>query len=319
MWEHTYQLTLSMIEKPYVGWDFPPYTSQYVNISEDSLRVTPGADCREDAYRIFIFGGSTLWGYGSPDFGTIPAYVQTALDEALDRPICVQNYGELAFNSTQEFLSFALQVRQGNVPDMAIFYSGVNDVRSGVLNNAAGQPYNLSVVRQGISRNTNPFIEALRENFHLVNNLVTSPMTYPSNPDALQPHLADQVVEMYQENQRITQAVADAYGVRAVFLWQPEIINCGKTLTPHEQQQLALTGEINIQLYSQVYQRIAPLAAASTEDNFYSVATVNEWITNPEGEMFIDSNHMLPPGNEIMGRTIASIVLPYIETDTGVN
>ncbi|MFN8372402.1 MAG: hypothetical protein U0694_05945 [Anaerolineae bacterium] len=61
MWESTYQITVnSLVDRPYVGWDYSPYVSEYVNVDEDSRRVTPNSNCSvEGVYRVYMFGGST--------------------------------------------------------------------------------------------------------------------------------------------------------------------------------------------------------------------------------------------------------------------
>src|SRR5262245_27199169 len=99
-----------------------------INIDEDGLRRTPGAVCRSDSYKIFAFGGSTMWGTGSPDWGTIPAYLQTAFENLNKRPICVVNFGESAFVSTQSVITLLARLQSGDVPNVAVFYDATNDI-----------------------------------------------------------------------------------------------------------------------------------------------------------------------------------------------
>ena len=43
-------------------------------------------------------------------------------------PVCVVNFGESGFVSTQGVIQLILELQSGNIPDLVIFYDGVNDV-----------------------------------------------------------------------------------------------------------------------------------------------------------------------------------------------
>ncbi len=67
LWHNTYEVSFNPKYRPYTTWRHGPFESEHLNIDDNFLRVTPGADCSPDAYRVFVFGGSTMWGVGSPD------------------------------------------------------------------------------------------------------------------------------------------------------------------------------------------------------------------------------------------------------------
>src|SRR5208337_2872249 len=58
--------------KPYVVWRRAPFTGKTINIDSDGLRKTYYTACDQDAYTIWMFGDSGLWGAGLPDWETIP-------------------------------------------------------------------------------------------------------------------------------------------------------------------------------------------------------------------------------------------------------
>ena len=62
---------------PFTVWSRPPYQSETVNVNFEGLRVVPNTDCGEASLKVWFFGGSTMWGTSSPDWGTIPAQFQT--------------------------------------------------------------------------------------------------------------------------------------------------------------------------------------------------------------------------------------------------
>src|SRR6266849_4077207 len=77
-----FNLSRSTRYHPYVLYRRAPFKGETININDAGIRLTPGADCSAGAgsYRVFTFGGSTMWGTGSPDWGTIAAYLQAGLE-----------------------------------------------------------------------------------------------------------------------------------------------------------------------------------------------------------------------------------------------
>ena len=123
-WAETYwaeSIQQRIAYAPYVVWTSAPFEGETITINAQGLRETPGAECESAAYRVFMFGGSTMWGHGSPNHGTIPAYVQAALAKEIEQPVCVTNFGRTAYVSTQGLLQLIFELRAGNIPDAVIF------------------------------------------------------------------------------------------------------------------------------------------------------------------------------------------------------
>src|SRR5215471_4273247 len=59
--------------EPSVLWRGVPYKGETITINEDGTRDTPGSQCDKEAYTVFTFGGSAMWGAGATDADTIPA------------------------------------------------------------------------------------------------------------------------------------------------------------------------------------------------------------------------------------------------------
>ena len=117
--------------EPYYHWRRGPYRGKYVNIDEEGLRRTVKSP-KPGARKVFMFGGSTMWGTGSPDSDTIPSLLQRRLGDSYD----VYNFGEYAYVSTQELNYLLKRLADGDVPRIVIFYDGVNDGSAGVYSPA---------------------------------------------------------------------------------------------------------------------------------------------------------------------------------------
>ena len=64
-----------------------------------------------------------MWGTGSPTWGTISANLQKGLEKLRPGLVCVMNYAESAYVSTQDIIMLLLQLQSGNVPDVVLFYN----------------------------------------------------------------------------------------------------------------------------------------------------------------------------------------------------
>lgn len=124
----------------------------YVTVNRVGFREVPEQGpwppMRERYFTVFLFGGSSAFNYGLPDHETIAAYLQERLaGVGLPRPPRVYNFGVAYYTSTQERQLFAALVRQGTLPDLAIFLDGMND-----FHYARGQPPQASNVDPRVVR-----------------------------------------------------------------------------------------------------------------------------------------------------------------------
>ncbi|MDP6632289.1 MAG: SGNH/GDSL hydrolase family protein [Dehalococcoidales bacterium] len=128
-WEEIGEFSLTSVYKPFVGWKYGPYHGEYINVNSEGVRTTwrPGETPGELAETLYVFGGSTVWGYGARDDHTIPSYLYKLLDSS-DYDVEVHNYGEWAYTITQETVYLALLLKEGHRPDYVIFYGGANEV-----------------------------------------------------------------------------------------------------------------------------------------------------------------------------------------------
>ena len=114
---------------PFVYWRAGPFQGKYVQIDEHGLRRTTSQADRATALKVFLFGGSTMFGAGSRDEHTIASELASQLS-ATGQDVNVVNYGQNGYVSAQECLTLELACQAGQIPDVVIFYDGVNDVAS---------------------------------------------------------------------------------------------------------------------------------------------------------------------------------------------
>jgi lysophospholipase L1-like esterase len=109
----------------------PPFTSTHVNISPEGYRPIKGQmpfSTNPDHCNVFVFGGSTTWGYGLPDGETIASHLQRHLNDGLTAPrYRVVNYGVCASYSKYERKHLERLIQEEKQPDHVVFIDGLNE------------------------------------------------------------------------------------------------------------------------------------------------------------------------------------------------
>ncbi|MGH7719731.1 MAG: SGNH/GDSL hydrolase family protein, partial [Gemmatimonadaceae bacterium] len=144
-WREFEQVNEKTRYHPYIVWRRAPFHGRLIDVNDEGIRRTPGAACTPGAgaLTVYAFGGSTMWGMGAPDWGTIPAYLESELSRRARGPVCVVNYAELGFVSTQGVIQLVRLLEAGTVPDVVIFYDGINDVATAHTYQRAGLHFQL--------------------------------------------------------------------------------------------------------------------------------------------------------------------------------
>lgn len=110
-----------------------PIDGRFVTVDEAGFRhIKDQAPWppEKEALSVFVFGGSTAFGYGVRDEETIASFLQERLRGATERKVAVYNFGRGFYYSSQELLLFLRLLQRGAVPDVAVFIDGFNDIHA---------------------------------------------------------------------------------------------------------------------------------------------------------------------------------------------
>jgi hypothetical protein len=199
-------------------------TSRYLNVSNGLRRGATDLPWPPDksAFNIFVFGGSTTFGIGVPDWDTIPSAMQRALrGAAISRSVNVYNMGRPGFASTGELLVFLSLLDQGVIPDVAIFIDGFNDSVQWDGIWGVGPTLSLLIDR---SQETGGYLALAIAQMPLVRatRILAGKMRTASGGIHFQPRsVADEVIQRWLSNKKLIEKVAAAYNVNTCFVWQP--------------------------------------------------------------------------------------------------
>jgi hypothetical protein len=116
---------------PYRGYWSDPFSTRYKNVDSLGRRVTiqPRFD-PATARRIFLLGGSTMFGFNSRDSLTIPSLVASQLHAQGLQDLEVVNLGQGGFTVTQEATTLLVELARGRPPAAAAFLDGTNDIHA---------------------------------------------------------------------------------------------------------------------------------------------------------------------------------------------
>lgn len=303
---------------PFLIWGVTEWHGKYVNADATpmgTLRRTVNPDASACAGKktltIWMFGGSTLFGSGVPDFTTIPSYL--ARDLNADGPDCyrVENFGAEGYNTNQEVILLAKQLKAGRHPDLAIFYDGVNDSYVGMF--APGFPdshWDYAAIQARVEGSLAGKLEFLRNSYalRLMREVVMRRATHATPSDDNRTEKAVAVLDNYEANLRIAKVLGAAYGFQVYCFWQPSLAYGHKVLAPYEQQLVKLDSN------SPEGSAFPPMAAAYQEAERRTAESADfvflGYLFDPvKDPLYLDRwMHLGPRGDEIVAGALAKYI-----------
>jgi hypothetical protein len=241
--------------EPYVYFRQKPFTGQTITIDDSGLRQTwhappaPDDRSRGHVFKVLMLGGSSLWGFGARDDRTIPSLIARKLHERGLR-IEVRNLAEIGYVSTQEVVALIRELQAGYRPDLVIFYDGVNDTTSALLEGEAGVTTNERNRRAEFNLRSSP----ARLSAVMIGRLIEESASYrfaqvigrrlgTMRPSSSEWPAADRrrtltagAVNVYRANIEIVDRLSRGFGFDALYFWQPVVFD-KPSLTPSEQDE----------------------------------------------------------------------------------
>lgn len=299
---------------PHVGHRrVPNYEGKYINLDDNSIRKTffQCSDGSEEFIKIFVFGGSTMWGAGVRDVATIPSLLSKNL---CDKGFAVEvtNFGESGYTNTQEMIKLQLELRKGNIPDIIIFYDGVNNVYSSYQNQIAGVPQNIENRKEEFNAklNLNKFNPKIAfSNFNRVLYKLNK-MLHKTNFFMLDHNetIDEDTADIYFNNIKIIKALGKEFNFKSYFYWQPTLF----TKTHHSVDESNLRKLAKDTTLAKSYVGVTKKIQLSEEVN-----DLTDIFNNQTNTIFTDWNHVSEEGNSMVAREITEDIVNYLkEKDT---
>jgi hypothetical protein len=219
------------VYEPYTHFKEAPFTGQFINVDTNGFRRSNNQGPwppDTNRYNVFLFGGSTLFGYGVPDTQTIASYLQGALSDSLRRDVRVYNFGRGAYHSVQERILFEQLLLVGFIPHLAIFVDGLNEFYFPDGGPLYATTFEQMMNGQWAREHRYDDVKKLPA-VALANRWLRKPeeprasragLESDHSPEEIR-SMADAACQRYLNNRRLTERIAAANGVKVCFVWQP--------------------------------------------------------------------------------------------------
>jgi lysophospholipase L1-like esterase len=313
--------------EPYVYFRQKAFSGLTITIDADGLRRTwqpppaPHGSDESRPIRILMLGGSSLWGFGARDEHTIPSLIVRKLHEK-DLRVDARNLAEIGYVSTQEVVALIRELQAGYRPDLVLFYDGVNDTTSALLEGEAGVTTNernrraefnirQSPRRLGTSMIARLVQDSAAYRFAQVigNRLAGGQAEVGGLPAAdRRKELVAEVVRRYRANVSIVEKLGREFGFHALFFWQPVVFD-KPSLTPYEREEAAKLGWAR-GFFGEVLDAIHGSTELSRDPRFRDLSRL---FSSSESLIFIDYCHTTESANGRIAREIAREIASIIQ------
>ena len=315
---HEFFLSREVRYHAFVLYRRAPFRGETINIDQDGIRVTPGVDCSPNAFKVFVFGGSAMWGTGSPDWHTIPSYLQVNLTKIKTGPVCVVNFGESGYVSTQSVIELTLQLQLGNVPDVTLFFDGVNDIYTAYQYGRVGLHGDFDQLAAKVEHRDGPrqapLLELLERSslYALAVSLVSK--LRQEVPSTRQLHtyetegvdvdkLSNDILQIYLSNYKIVDGLVQKYGFQSFFFWPPHLTSCKKPLTTEELELKRGLDPALAKLYLAVYHKIESLLP-----DYQNLIYMGTIFDDYKQLIWLDDNHVTSVGNALIAQEMLKVL-----------
>lgn len=286
---------------PYVEWIRNPFRGRFLTINKDGQRRTVNRRCNNPLI-IHVYGGSTVWGTGVRDEHTIPSWLSRLASQENSKCVRVDNFGEGGYVTSQDLNRFVTNIRAGKAPHVAVFYAGINDsyVAYQQIPASFPQAFHLFAERLDSSNNTFWGLAIRLVKSSEVHGIIQPAVSALRSDTSQLPDEAKlrEAAEVFCKNFQLAETLADAHGIKTIFILQPCLQTTGKRLTSRERRILESLDKNLVTVFVQFYSVLHSECRAA---HFIDLATMfDKWPEN----VFIDRFHLTPFGNREIARQI---------------
>ncbi len=341
--------------EPFVYWRGRPFQGRHIRIAADGVRATwraphapvlppttpalaepaghrsPETSAPTEPLRIFVFGGSTMWGFGARDDQTIASQLAQQLAAAGLRTN-VTNFAQIGYVTSQDVIVLGRLLADRQVPRAVVLLGGYNDVAAGIWNRQPGRSLDDAARSHEFLASRRPAPELLGWTARntAIGRLAQS--FRPRPPGALLPsqhelpQWSQAIWDNYTGDLKLVDAWSAAYGFDAVYAWQP-VIYLKQPLSSSEQAAAAGRGS-QAMLCSAVFDlaraefKATPLASITPDVQSHGPQPgVRLYLgecfngTDWHGQTaFFDRCHLVESAQAELARRLSQVLIPRLRT-----
>jgi len=293
--------------EPFTHFRLKEFNGEHNTIDSIGHRKTLNSNLinTTDPLKIFCFGGSTMYSTGARDSHTIPSELSKLIyKEHPNLNIEITNFGCHGYNRSIENVQLQQELLKNNIPDIVIFYDGVNEIIGAHQNNKAGTPTNainrknefklghsyskkikLFLNSSGLSR----FVLYLQRRIFKTKSFETESVQ----------KLSKDIANNYIQNLKISKSFSREYNFKVLNFLQPVIYSKEK----HSEYELVMANKHKYleKLYLNSYSLIQQNKMLVSDTTFIDISTV---FNTTSKTIYTDFCHTAEKGNTIVANEI---------------
>jgi lysophospholipase L1-like esterase len=241
---------LRQMYEPYTQFRTRPPISKYIEIVAPgfrSIRNQAPWPPQESKLNIFVFGGSTTFGWGVRNIDTIPSFMGERFSRSKGKAVSVYNFGRCSYFCTQERILLEKLIMDGHYPDIAVFIDGLNDGAR-----LSGDPaFTERLAKLMDEPEIDPWVRVVYALpvVKLALRLVGPNQSKESKNKTPDPDMAIRsIVSRYSHNKTLVEAISEKYHIKTLFVWQP-------VASYNYNQKYNIFGDFNYEAYQPVLNR----------------------------------------------------------------
>ncbi|QRM89030.1 hypothetical protein FG167_07200 [Lacinutrix sp. WUR7] len=294
---------------PYLHYSHKPFQGKFNTINNLGQRKTTQHKVNDTLapIKIFCFGGSTMYGIGTTDETTIPSILSNLLIKAFpDTNFEITNFGVQGYQRDMEAIQLSQEVLKNNIPDIAIFLDGVNEVLAAFNNNDAGIPTNafnrnmeFNTIRS-YSKRTQLFLKS-SYTYRFVQYLRKKIATPKKSIDVTS--LSKKIAANYRNHIIYSDPISANYNFKVFNFFQPTIFT-KHILTDFEKTEKE-NASFKEALYEETYKIILEDSILKNTDSFIDLHLAFD---NNSNTLFTDFCHTEEKGNTILAQEMVNVI-----------
>ncbi len=289
----------------YVHMRLKQFKGKHNTINNSGHRTTLNIKNSTNPIKIFCFGGSTMYGIGARDSHTIPSELFKLIKIKLPNlKFEITNFGCHGYNRNTENIQLQQELIKKNIPDIVIFYDGVNEVIGAHENHKAGTPTN-ALKRKKEYRISNSYLNKLKLLFsssainrftiYLQRKLLK---TIPYETQNIE-NLSIEIADNYIQNLQISKSLSKQYNFEIINFFQPVLFS-KKKLSKYE-FIIADKHSYLKKIYLKSYALIQQNKTLPLDTNFFDISSIFDTTSKT---IYTDFCHTAEKGNLIVANEI---------------
>ena len=296
--------------KSFLGWRHAKISLGGTNVEgEFQTRISKNQKLQKSTW---FFGGSTMWGVGVEDNGTIPSQFASKTGKS------VFNFGESGWNTRQSLNQLLNLLGEKHKPQTIIFYDGVNDISAGCreeITQLAAYSEEI-IVRQKLKEAplaeiNNSIISWIIEPYKIISNKlklnIKKKPSMVNNTCYGNPQKAEKVARHLINNWHTAYLLSKSNSIEFFAILQPSAFTTTSYKGHVLRNKLYLQHkENNLAVYPLILKMMKEECDYS-EDFCSRLVDGTKW-TNKKQILFFDFCHLTKKGNEIIATNIMNFL-----------